>query len=864
MKKALKKLTPFISIIFFGFALWFLDQELQQYELAEITAQLSDIPNHYILISLLLSFLSYVILTGYDALGVRYIGEELEAGKIIRAGFVGYAFSHNIGLALITGGSIRYRIYSAWGFSGLQVTQIVGFSAFTLWIGFCAVGGLALLFATPVFPDDVIVPFVSLRVLGGILLLMVVGYVGASAIIKKELSFRDWSFKFPSLTLSIKQVAIASVDWLMAAAVLYVLLPEVGVSFFSFVGIFLLAQIAGLFSQVPGGLGVFESVMLLYLSNFMSGPHILGILLVYRLIYYILPLLAAIVVLGYQEYQVNRKAVQEMGKKAADWVPGVVPQVMSFSVFLGGAILLFSGALPSDVPRMQWLQHIIPLPVIEMSHFFASLVGAALLVLAGALQRRVDAAYHMTVALLVFGILFSLLKGGDYEEASVLSVMLVSLISCRKEFYRKASLFSNQYSSQWLTMILIVFASAVWLGTFSFQHVEYQKDLWWEFSLMGDAPRYLRATVAALGFAVIIGLIKLLRPDSPDNFVAENDIDRAKRVIATSGNVLSNLALLGDKELLFSASGNSFIMFRRESRSWIALGDPVGPSQEAEELIWEFQERCYDADVKPVFYQAGDEYLSYYMDLGLTFFKIGEEGRVNLEKFSESSVASDLVSNSKFLKERGYQWELILPQDTGPYMSTFRRISESNLRDQNRKEPGFSLGTFNERYLHNFPIALIKRDEKIVAFSNILQSGNREELSTDLLRYRSKIPHSIIDFMILETIKWGAEEGYSYFNLGMAPLSGRDEDYFSSRWQKMADFIYRYGENFYGLQTVRAYKEQYHPDWEPKYLVCPAGLALPGILSNLKDIVSGGLKSLVSGKIESYPLKKKRKQEKDK
>ncbi|HKK44217.1 MAG TPA: lysylphosphatidylglycerol synthase domain-containing protein, partial [Balneolaceae bacterium] len=306
MKKTLKKLTPLISIVFFGFALWFLSDELHKYKFSEITAQLSQIPNHFILLSLVLSFLSYLVLTGYDALGVRYIGEDLPPGKIIRAGYVGYAFSHNIGLALITGGSIRYRIYSTWGFSGFQVTQIVGFSAFTLWIGFCTVGGLSMLFATPNLPSDVTLPFVSLRVLGVILLLMVVGYVWASAKVKKEITFKNWTFTFPSLKLSLKQVAIASVDWILAASVLYVLLPDSTANFFSFLGVFLIAQIIGLFSQVPGGLGVFESVMLLYLSSFMPGSEVLGILVVYRIIYYILPLLGALIVLGYQEYRANR------------------------------------------------------------------------------------------------------------------------------------------------------------------------------------------------------------------------------------------------------------------------------------------------------------------------------------------------------------------------------------------------------------------------------------------------------------------------------------------------------------------------------------------------------------------------------
>lgn len=516
MKKLLKKLAPFISVVFFGLALWFLDQQLRHYQISQITAELAEIPDHYIALSLLLSFLSYLILTAYDALGVRYIGEELDPAKVVRAGFVGYAFSHNIGMALITGGSIRYRIYSAWGFSGLQVTKIVAFSALTLWIGFCSVAGLSLVLATPELPANVDLPLISFRTLGIILLSMVGAYIWSSFKFRGEQTFKKWTFTVPHPQMALTQVFIASVDWLMAASVLYVLLPGNDIYFFSFAGVFLLAQIVGLFSQVPGGLGVFESVMLLYLSNFMDGSEVLGILVVYRIIYYILPLFAALITLGYQEYQVNRRKVKVMSHKARSWVPRVVPQAMSLSVFLGGAILLFSGAMPSEVPRMYWLQHLVPLPVIELSHFFASLVGTALLVLAGALQRRIDGAYHLTVVLLIGGILFSLLKGADYEEAIMLSLMLGALLPCRQEFDRKAPLFKQKFSTRWFSMILMVLASAIWLGIFSYRHVEYQSDLWWEFTLTGDAPRYLRATVAALGFAVVVGLIKLLRPKQKD------------------------------------------------------------------------------------------------------------------------------------------------------------------------------------------------------------------------------------------------------------------------------------------------------------------------------------------------------------
>ena len=804
----------------------------------------------FIFSSLILSALSYLLLTGYDALGVRYIGEKLEPGKVIRAGFVGYAFSHNIGLALLTGGSIRYRIYSAWGFSGFQVTQIVAFSAFTLWIGFCSIGGLALLFATPDLPSDVTIPFVSLRVLGTILLIMVVGYVAMCAKFKDEISFSNWTFRFPNLSLSLKQVAIASVDWLLMSSVLYVLLPEVGISFFSFVGIFLLAQIAGLFSQVPGGLGVFESVMLVYLTNFMPGPEVLGILVVYRIIYYILPLLAALIVLGYQEFKANRQKVEELRERAANWVPRVVPQVMSFSVFIGGAILLFSGAVPSEVPRMQWLQHFIPLPVIEMSHFLASLVGAALIILAGALQRRIDGAYLLTIALLIFGMVFSLLKGADYEEASILAVMLIALIPCREEFNRKASLMEQLFSARWFTLIAMVLGSAVWLGIFSFRNVEYQKELWWEFTLMGDAPRYLRATVAAFGFAVIVGLVKLLRPKHKETVEpGEKELKLAQNIIQTSRYSKSNLVLLGDKELLINDKQDSFIMFTRAGRSWVAMGDPVGLDSEAEELIWEFHDECKRAGSSPAFYHVGSDYLQYYIDLGLTLLKLGEEARIPLADFHPNQTIDEQISSSyQKLEKEGYSWEIISPDNLSAYMPELKAISKASIDAQGRKERGFSVGYFDEKYLSNFPIAVVKKNDQFLAFSNILRTTSRYELSTDLLRYRPGAPEGVINFMLINTMLWGKKHDYAWFNLGMAPLSGMYEHDFSPGWNKLADFVYTYGENFYGFQTVRAYKSQFHPVWEPKFLVCPGGWALPRVLSNLTNVVSGGFSNLVSNK----------------
>jgi phosphatidylglycerol lysyltransferase len=290
-------------------------------------------------------------------------------------------------------------------------------------------------------------------------------------------------------------------------------------------------------------------------------------------------------------------------------------------------------------------------------------------------------------------------------------------------------------------------------------------------------------------------------------------------------------------------------MYKEEGRSRVALGDPVGPRDEAEEMLWKFYEECSDADKWPVFYQIGKENLECYVDLGLTLFKLGEEARISLADFSiVQSIDDDLQSNHTRLRSEGYEWEL-LPEDSKQRCyEELRTIFDADLGIRKRTGQGFSSGDFDEAYLNHFPIAVVKKEGKILAFANILQSGNSYELATDLLRYHPGESEEIIDFILIETMLWGRQQGFEWFNLGMVPLAGIDESDFTPKWNKMARFVYSYGENIYGFKRVRDYKNKYHPKWEPKFLACPGGLSLPRALSNLASVVSGGFSTLVNVK----------------
>ncbi len=848
-KKFLHNISPLFGLLLFSLALWVLHHELREYHYHDIVRHLAEIPGPRLFLALALTILSYLIMTGYDTLALRYIQHPLSYAKIALASFIGYAFSNNIGLSMIAGASVRYRLYSAWELSALEITKVIAFCTLTLWLGFFSLGGAVFLLEPMMVPKALHLPFSSIRPLGVIFLMLVGGYLLWISLRKRPLRVREWEFPLPSTRLFLVQIALASLDWALAGSVLYALLPAPAtLSYHGFLGIFLLAQIAGMASQIPGGLGVFESVVLLLLSPAVPASAIFGSLLAYRATYYLLPLALAVVLLGTDEILQKKEGLQRLARIFGQWAPRLVPHALAFTTFVSGAILLFSGAIPAESWRLEWLTDLLPLPVIEISHFLGSLVGTGLLIVAWGLRRRLDAAYILAAGLLGAGIAFSLFKGFDYEEAIALAVMLGALLPCRRYFYRKASLFSEPLTTGWLILIILVLSGSFWLGMFAYKHVEYSRDLWWRFTLAGDAPRFLRATVGAIGLALFFSMARLLRATQPKKVLPGlEDLDQARAVIEQSRKTYANLALLGDKELMFSESGNAFIMYGIEGRSWVAMGDPIGSAEECPELVWRFWEMCDLNSGWTVFYEVKPENLPLYLDLGLTLLKLGEEAAVPLATFSlDGAEHKGLRHTQRKLEKEGCLFEVIPREGVSSFLPEIKQVSDAWLAEKNAREKGFSLGFFDAEYMKWFPIGVVRKDGKTVAFANMWQGAEKEELSIDLMRYLPDAPHNVMEYLFVQLMLWGKREGYRWFNLGMAPLSGLEDRALAPLWNRVGAFIFRHGEHFYNFQGLRQYKEKFGPEWVPKYLACPGGLAVPRILANIATLVSGGMKGVIA------------------
>jgi phosphatidylglycerol lysyltransferase len=798
-----------------------------------------------LLAAILLTGLNYAVLTGYDFVALASIGKRIPIRNVISTSFLSYAFANNLGFAMLSGASVRYRFYSRFGVTAGGLARIVVSCAVTFWVGLLTLGGMSLAFGS--FPQAGGLPAAGLLVpVGWLLTATAPAYLLLTASRHVSLKIRNFEINLPPLRLAMVQVLISITDWFLAASILFALLPLGSVRFGEVMSAFLAAQLLGLASHVPGGVGIFEGLMVLFLQPYLDSATLLPALIAFRAIYYFLPLLVAIVGLVVDEVYERRaqaaRVTATIGQLSKQFTPGATAVV----TFIAGVVLLFSGATPAAEGRLAALNRVLPLGALETSHFLGSVTGAALLLLSHGLARRLDAAYWMTQIALALGIVTSLLKGAGYEEAAILAVALLILNASRGAFDRKAALFETRFSAAWIVSVIAAVAASIWLGVFAFKHVEYSSELWWQFELHAEASRFLRASVGA-SITVLLFATGRLLGFAPHEAPAPTDADLAAAgtIIERQSETWPNLVYLADKTILFDEKRTGFVMYGVQGRMWVSLGDPICPPGRIPEFIHLFLERCDDFGATPVFYEVSKDNIHHYADFGMSLVKVGEEARVDLQHFGlEGPEASRFRHAYRRLEKEKAIFRVLTPAEAAPRMDELQLISENWLQGR-PAEKGFSLGFFDRSYLSHFPIAIVEREGRIVAFANVWEGAGRDELSVDLMRYHQDAPKGMMEPLFVHLMMWGKERGYAWFSLGMAPMSGFEESPVAPLWMKIGIFLYEHGEPFYNFQGLRAFKEKFNPIWTPRYLASPGTLKLPRILAGVAALIAGGYRRVL-------------------
>lgn len=509
MSRRLEQAGAALSVGLFAVVLVLLHHELRAYHWHDVVAQVRAVPWSRLALALALAALAYVVLTGYDVLALRWVRHPLPYRRTAFASFVAYVVSHNVGPAFLGASAIRLRLYGAFGLSAADVGGVVVFTGLTFWVGFLPIAGLSLLVQG--LPASVLPPLAS-HVVGAALLLAFVGYLGAAAVVRRPLRWRSHALRLPSPRMALAQVILSCADWVTAASVLWVLLPAgVAPSFVALLGAFVLAQLAGLASHVPGGIGVFESSLLFLLGDAAAGPAVLASLVVYRVAYYLIPLAVGVLLLGVHEARPYAGTVRRTGLALGSAATALVPPALAAATFVAGALLVATGALPATHGRLELLGAVVPLPVVELSHLAASVAGVLLMLLARGLAQRLDVAWGLTVGLLAAGAAAACLRALDWEAALAPAVVLAALVPCRPRFHRRAALGAATPPRQWIVALAVVVAGTGWLLLVAWRDVEYAHELWWQLALDAGVSRALRASVAAAVTLVVCGGLFLLR-----------------------------------------------------------------------------------------------------------------------------------------------------------------------------------------------------------------------------------------------------------------------------------------------------------------------------------------------------------------
>jgi uncharacterized membrane protein YbhN (UPF0104 family) len=637
-KRLARHLPALLGVALLIGAIYVVQKEFRSLKVEDIRHSLAAIPLHALILAALWTFAAYGILTFYDRLGTIYAGRAVSYGKVAFASFCAYALSHNLGFAAVSGAAVRYRLYAHWGLTPAQIARVIGFCSLTFGLGGLVLGGLILVIepgAVPFLGDRV--PHWAMYAVAGLMWAIDIGYIVIAQVLGR---FRVFGHEIvlPGLRMAMMQVLLAAADVAVTAAIFYALLPDApGLTYWRFVGVYLASYSAGLLATIPGGLGVFDGAMLIGLSTYLEAPVIVGAIVVFRLYYYIIPLFLAGGLFAGNEILVRGRGL--VGARVAALAPAPVAVVPTngampigrisepdFAVAAGtGAValcgfLLLSLGVLEQRPDFSWIDSDFAEVVAQAGQFVPSLIGAALMVLAGALSQRVNLAWGATIVLLLLGAAFTVAQSEPLWIPLILVVASLLIAPYRSAFYRHARLLSGPLQPSTALPLFTLVVCVLALAMFE-RHVRWLADnSFWGVILSPEVPNSLRASVAA---TVVLGLgamWRLLRPRR----VTWAPWGAEQRLRYAALGAVPPAAADG---IVWGEAERAGMPFRRLGRTLMALGDPAGADSDRISAIWRLRDLALQEGREPAVWRAGRALLKVYAGLGLSALPLNALGQ---------------------------------------------------------------------------------------------------------------------------------------------------------------------------------------------------------------------------------------------
>ncbi|WP_251545555.1 bifunctional lysylphosphatidylglycerol flippase/synthetase MprF [Limosilactobacillus caecicola] len=650
---------------------------------------------------------------------------------------------------------------------------------------------------------------------------------------------------FQGLTLKLEAfITISSTfEWLLVALffILIGYLMGVKTNLVAVFPLYVVAQVLGVVSMLPGAIGSFD-VMMLFELSMLGVPRATAIvwLLLFRVFYYIVPIiLGAIFFLHHVFVQLDNffdHIPSSIARQTAHWL-------ITCFMYVSGILMLLAASVPDLTDSNRVLQRFYPFTFFFLHQLTTILFAIAMLACARGLQAKVKKAYWPTLIILVIGITNTIINLGTISLTIFLLIILILVFLMRHVPYRE----KLQYSVGKFIVDSIIFVGSLVLyiivgvintPRYSADHAVPQ------FLLFPGEKIWLSGFIGLiLGFAIMFVILRYFTA-GPDPFAGEQPLDKP-RVLAIidefGGNETSHLALLRDKNIYYYTEDDHdqlFFMYRPKNDKLIIMGDPVGNQAKKNVAIKQFLREADRYGYQLVFYEVDSDTTMDLHEFGFDFIKTGEDGWVKLADFTLAGKKqrSQRALMHKFDRE-GYTFEIVQPPFDDQLMAELKAVSDDWLGKE--VEKGFSLGYFSPQYINEAPVALVRAsDGQLVAFATLMPTGSKKLLTIDLMRHSHTAPSGIMDKIFVSMFQYGQEHGYEYFDLGMAPLANVGASQYSFIEEKVAHFIYEYGYHLYGFQGLRRYKEKYASKWFPRYTVFRKKASLIASMLALLSVVN--------------------------
>ncbi|KRN79328.1 hypothetical protein BGL34_05295 [Fructilactobacillus lindneri] len=843
MKKFAKKIVDLFNkylniikivflIVVIGFVIFEAHDILKQINGQQMKQSLASQSPLHLLIMTVLGLLAVTPMLIYDFTFTEFLPGKFKPLYVIKSGWITNTFTNIAGFGGFLGASLRASFYSKdatkkqilYGISKIALFLLAGLSTY------CLVS-LVLIFGFGI----------GHQFAGYWILLLGGGIYFPIIFLVTRLNNSEF---FADLTISreVQLIVGSCLEWGSCGALFLIIgsFMNLHINLISVFPLFVAANVIGVISMLPGGLGTFDATMILGLGALGVSPTVATVwVLLYRVFYYFIPFAIGIVLFAHELWQRFNKFLDEIPDNIIQRSAQIIITVF---MYFSGIMMILLATVPNVVLVNPLYLSLAPFTLYFLGQLSNVIIGCLLIGLARGVGSRVRKAFWPTVALLIFAIGNTLWKEDfPLHLAIFLCFILICLWFARKGMYRKRLTYSWGALITDAAIFLAAFAVYCLVGVYmgnshspikvSNAHLLPSQQVW---------------IVGLIGFIIAIcilyGLYRFLTYSNTPWLYQPFDQERVRKVIEEyGGNEVSHLVFLRDKKVYFYTEDGKdqvVFMYKQKANKLIVMGEPFGNKDKLNAAIDKFMIDADNIDLTLVFYEVGESLTLLLHDKGFDFIKAGEEGQVDLKNFTLSGKRhrGERALMHKFDRE-GFHFEILQPPFSPELMDKLKKISDEWLKG--RDEKGFSLGFFDPYYLNQAPIAVISdKDDHIVAFANIMPTGDHVMTSIDLMRSGDDAPSGIMDAIFIDLFKYSMDEGYQWFNLGMAPLANVGNSRFSFINDKIAHLIYEYGDAFYSFQGLRSYKQKYVDKWESKYFVYRKNNSLVFTMLQLLEVVN--------------------------